>query len=173
MISSKVRSNFVSWVARGSNRKFNHRIASTAFGEKVYGARYLTTREENFRKAGILDEHGLTSFDTLHEMQVRSCLVYSGNDLFGTYNPGSEQFEYMTYQEFDGKVNQCRSLLKDLGKLILQELECVCLCYICLYTHCHQRLPCLDVKESRSMTRSVLLQITVGNGQLLPLPPTR
>jgi hypothetical protein len=130
MISSKVRSNFVTWVAPGSNHKFNHRITPIACGEKVQGARYLTTREDNFRKAGILDEHGFTSFDTLHEMQVRSCMVYSGNDLFGTYNPGSEQFEYMTYQEFDEKVNQCRPLLKDLGKPILQKLECVSSCYI-------------------------------------------
>jgi hypothetical protein len=132
MISSKVRSNLVSWVARrGPNCKFNHRITPIAFGEKVHGVRYLTTREDKFREAGILDEHGLTCFDTLHEMQVRSCMVYSGNDLFGTYNPGSEQFEYMTYQEFDGKINQCRSLLKDLGKLILQELARVFTLYVC------------------------------------------
>jgi hypothetical protein len=154
MISSKVRSNFVSWVARGSNRKFNQRIAPIALGEEVHGVRYLTTREDNFREAGILDESGLTSFDTLHEMQVRSCMVYSGNDLFGTYNSGSEQFEYMTYQEFDGKVNQCRSLLKDLGKLILQEFECV-LCLRYMFVNSLSSTLAFDVKESRSMTRSV------------------
>ena len=170
MILSKARSNLVSWVARGSNRKFNHRIAPIAFGEKVHGIRYLTTREENFREAGILDENGLTTFDTLHEMQVRSCMVYSGNDLFGTYNSGSEQFEYMTYQEFDGKVNQCRPLLKDLGKLILQELKCLCLFYMFVYSL--SSTLAFHVKESKSMTRSALLQITVGNGQPLPLPPT-
>ena len=71
--------------------------------------------EEHFRKEGLLDENGLTIFDTLHEMIHGSCRVYAQNELFGTFNPSTEKFEYMTYDEFGAKVNQCRSMLKNLG----------------------------------------------------------
>ncbi|KAL3922082.1 MAG: hypothetical protein SGILL_002396 [Bacillariaceae sp.] len=79
-------------------------------------ARYITTEQtEEFQKLGILDDQGLTVFDTLHEMQVNSCKVFSPNELFGTYDEASNSFLYITYDEYSQKVNQCRALLKDLG----------------------------------------------------------
>lgn len=82
--------------------------------------RFYTTpaEEEEFRKKGLLDENGLTVFDTLHEMIHGSCRVYSQNDVFGTYNPQSAKFEYMSYQEFGNKVDQCRSMLKNIGTYV-------------------------------------------------------
>ncbi|KAG7349354.1 AMP-dependent synthetase and ligase [Nitzschia inconspicua] len=78
--------------------------------------RFISTeREEHFKQLGILDDQGLTVFDTLHEMQVNSCKVFKDNDLFGTYEEASNSFKFMTYDEYNQKVNQCRSLLKDLG----------------------------------------------------------
>lgn len=71
---------------------------------------------EAWKARGILDERELTVFETLHEMQVNSCEVYSKNKLFGTYAEASKSFEWMTFQEFADKVNQCRSVLKDLGR---------------------------------------------------------
>ena len=68
---------------------------------------------------GYLDENGLTVFDTLHEMQVRSCAVFADNDLFGTYNPESKQFVYESFEDYATQVNQCRAVLKDLGELDL------------------------------------------------------
>jgi hypothetical protein len=79
--------------------------------------RFISTeQEQHFKELGILDDQGLTVFDTLHEMQVRSCQVFKDNELFGTYDGESKSFKYMTYDEYNTKVNQCRSLLKDLGK---------------------------------------------------------
>lgn len=78
--------------------------------------RFITNEQEkHFQGMGCLDKQGLTAFTTLHELQVNSTLVFSGNDLFGTYNEESKSFQYMTYSEYDEKVNQCRALLKDLG----------------------------------------------------------
>lgn len=76
----------------------------------------LTPQEQVFYEQGIVDDHGLTLFDTLHEMQVRSCQVFADRELFGTYSPNSKQFEWMTYADFADKVNTCRVALKDLGE---------------------------------------------------------
>lgn len=78
--------------------------------------RFLTNEQEkHFHEMGCLDKQGMTAFNTLHELQVNSTLVYSENELFGTYNEESKSFQYMTYSEYNEKVNQCRALLKDLG----------------------------------------------------------
>ena len=83
-------------------------------------------RVKEYQDLGYLDEYGLTKFDTLHEMQVRSCAVYAENDLFGTHNPESDQFEYITYKEFENRVNACRSVLHDLGKYFVVDVWCRC-----------------------------------------------
>jgi hypothetical protein len=74
-------------------------------------------REIEFQALGYLDEQKLTLFDTLHEMQVRSCEIYAENDLFGSYDAKDDCFKYITYSEFGEKVDRCRTVLKDLGKL--------------------------------------------------------
>lgn len=52
-------------------------------------------------------------------MQVNSCLTYADKELFGTFNPESEQYDYITYEEYGRRVNDCRAVLKDLGKLLI------------------------------------------------------
>jgi hypothetical protein len=82
----------------------------------VVPRRFISTADEKtFQELGLLDDHGLSVFDTLHEMQYNSCQIYSQNELFGTYDPSSKGFQFMTYAEYNDKVNQCRALLKDLG----------------------------------------------------------
>jgi hypothetical protein len=76
----------------------------------------FTKNEKVFQAKGFLDDRGLTIFETLHEMQVRSCQVFAPRKLFGTYSKESKQFEWMTYQEYDNAVNKCRAVLKDIGK---------------------------------------------------------
>ena len=76
----------------------------------------LSEQEKIFQAEGLLDEQGFTIFDTLHIMQVRSCRVYAEKELFGTYSPESKQFEWMTFKEYETAVDQCRAVLKDLGK---------------------------------------------------------
>ena len=100
---------------RGITARLSER--ATASSLVLDHRRFYTTpaEEEQFRKEGLLDENGLTVFDTLHEMIHGSCRVYSRNDVFGTYNPQSAKFEYMSYQEFGTKVDQCRSMLKNIG----------------------------------------------------------
>jgi hypothetical protein len=79
--------------------------------------RFITSdQEKHFQGAGILDDQGMVIFNTLHELQVNSTMVYRDNELFGTYDKESKSYLFMTYAEYSQKVNQCRALLKDLGK---------------------------------------------------------
>eukprot|EP00977_Amphora_coffeiformis_P010075 scaffold2353_cov167-Amphora_coffeaeformis.AAC.66 len=64
----------------------------------------------------VLDDRELVNFTTLHEMQVNACDVYSTNKLFGTYAEASKSFEWMTFEGFAHNVDQCRSVLQDLGE---------------------------------------------------------
>jgi len=78
--------------------------------------RFITTdQKKDFQRAGIIDDHGMVVFDTLHELQVHSSILYSDNELFGTFDNETKSYLYMTYAEYRTKVNQCRALLKDLG----------------------------------------------------------
>eukprot|EP00542_Grammatophora_oceanica_P015624 CAMPEP_0194026162 /NCGR_PEP_ID=MMETSP0009_2-20130614/475_1 /TAXON_ID=210454 /ORGANISM="Grammatophora oceanica, Strain CCMP 410" /LENGTH=683 /DNA_ID=CAMNT_0038664711 /DNA_START=119 /DNA_END=2170 /DNA_ORIENTATION=- len=74
---------------------------------------------EEFQQKGYVDDIGLTMFDTLHELQHRSCAVYDANPIFGTHTvpEGSTEgkFEWMTYGEFNDKVAHARGVLKDIG----------------------------------------------------------
>ncbi len=79
--------------------------------------RFITTdQEKQFQELGVLDDQGLTRFDTLHELQVNSNLVFKEHELFGTYSEESKNYHYITYDEYNQTVNQCRVLLQDLGK---------------------------------------------------------
>lgn len=71
---------------------------------------------EAWKDQAVLDDLELVNFDTLHEMQVNACEVYSTNKLFGTYSEASKSFEWMSFEEFADKVDSCRAVLKDLGK---------------------------------------------------------
>ena len=59
----------------------------------------LTDMEQQYFKEGIMDERGLVQFDTLHNMQVRSCRVYADKDLFATYSTTTQNFEWMAFAE--------------------------------------------------------------------------
>ena len=88
----------------------------TSVSNFLTARRFITTEQEkHYQGIGVLDDQGLTVFKTLHELQVNSSLVFKENELFGTYNDETETFHYMTYEEYDQKVNRCRVLLKDLG----------------------------------------------------------
>eukprot|EP00536_Pseudo-nitzschia_multiseries_P018334 jgi/Psemu1/264815/estExt_Genewise1Plus.C_23960001 len=54
-------------------------------------------------------------FKTLYELQKTACDVYSINPIYGTYNETTCKFEYLNYEDFGSKVNECCLLLKDLG----------------------------------------------------------
>lgn len=75
-----------------------------------------TDQEKHFQELGVLDDQGLTTFNTLHELQVNSSLVFKDQELFGTYVEESKSYDYITYDEYSQRVNKCRVLLKDLGK---------------------------------------------------------
>lgn len=78
--------------------------------------RFITTdQEKRFQELGVLDGQGLTKFDTLHELQVNSSIVFKEHDLFGTYNEESKSYHYISYDEYNQTVNRCRVLLKELG----------------------------------------------------------
>lgn len=93
-------------------------IAPRSFTRFVSG---LTAREQAFFEDGVLCERGLTQFDTLYEMQTRSCEVFDQKPLFGTHT--GDKFEWMSYQEFDSQVNRVRALLKDMGALQTMEIR--------------------------------------------------
>jgi hypothetical protein len=70
----------------------------------------------DFQAQGLVDGHGLTMFNTLHELQLTACKVYPNNELFGTFSEKSGHFEYLTYRDFGEKVDECRAVLKHLGQ---------------------------------------------------------
>jgi hypothetical protein len=81
-----------------------------------------------FKEQGLLDNQGMTVFNTLHELQEVACKVYGNNELFGTFSGETQQFEYLTYKQFGGKVEECRAVLKNLGKCSINRLylyECL------------------------------------------------
>jgi len=59
----------------------------------------VLSKTEQWQQRGILDERGLVNFDTLHNMQVRSCEVFAHKNLFATFSEESQSFEWMTFQE--------------------------------------------------------------------------
>ena len=108
-------------------------------------ARYFSSSPsgdgDNSIPANWLTEDGFTQFDTLHEMISRSTRVFADNELFGTYSAESNQFEWITFQDYEEKVHQCRSALKDLGasseKHQQEEAETSCImCCFTAFKHC-------------------------------------
>ena len=77
------------------------------------------TSSRSFSSSGsqlVDDETGLLKFNTLHELQENACQVYGhDHELFGTFSESSQKFEYMTYSDFGQRVEECRSVMKDLG----------------------------------------------------------
>jgi len=74
--------------------------------------------EANLRDDGIFDGRDLLKFETLHELQVNASIAFAENKLFGTHTKkegSDESFEWTTFAEYGEQVNQCRSVLKDLG----------------------------------------------------------
>lgn len=63
---------------------------------------------------GTTNTNGHVEFDTLHEMQSRSCDVFAERELFGTFT--NDKFEFITYAEFDAQVQTARTMLVDLGE---------------------------------------------------------
>jgi len=76
-----------------------------------------TARDQPFYDMGWLDEKtGLTQFQTLHELQQRSCQIFADNPLYGMFDATTGQFEFdMTYAKFGNKVNQATAVLQHLG----------------------------------------------------------
>jgi hypothetical protein len=81
--------------------------------------RSFSVELKKWQELGYVDDKGLTVFDSLHEMQIRSCATYAENELFGTYTQGKDGkeafFQWMTFQEYATIVNKCRAVLKDIG----------------------------------------------------------
>jgi hypothetical protein len=95
-------------------------IVPTNHGTSRSKAFLSTEAFADLRKQGIMDERDLLQFSTLHELQRNASLAFGDHPLFGTYQKKEGQdasFEFMTYKEFGTAVDNCRTVLKDLGKL--------------------------------------------------------
>ena len=108
----------------------------------------LTDAEQAFVKEGILDERGLVQFDTLHNMQVRSCRVYADKDLFATYSATTQNFEWMTFAECKFICDGGEFVVRppNLSHVSFDAVRC------CHYTHTVKRYRWI---ESGSMSRCV------------------
>jgi len=115
MITMQLRpiaNKFINPITRNRGRELTASLA-THWG---LSSRSISTEKENhYKDIGYLNDDCLTIFSTLHDMQVRSCEVYSENELFGSYRNETDSFHYNTYGEFGEEVNRCRAVLKDLG----------------------------------------------------------
>jgi hypothetical protein len=104
------------WGADAGTDRLFASASARAFGRRTLSTLSLPPELQPFRELGYVDEDGLTVFDTLHEMQVRSCQVFSNRQLFGTYSDDSKKFEWMTFKEYAEKVDSCRAFLQSVGK---------------------------------------------------------
>jgi len=53
----------------------------------------------------------LLRFSTLHELQQNACRAFAANHLFGTYDTSSQSYGWMTYSDFQQKVNVLKHVL--------------------------------------------------------------
>jgi hypothetical protein len=126
MLGSKLRSSWrlpLRVGCRSLGRQEQRVLPTTSF--RCLSTSTTEEKQQHFQELGYLDKNGLTVFDTLHEMQVRSCAVYADNDLFGTYDPQSKQFVYESFHDYAHQIDKCRVVLKDLGEY--------CICHVCMY----------------------------------------
>lgn len=117
--SSHLHTSANSPLVAGTNISAQSQLASQDRSRASISHAYWT--EANLRDDGIFDGRDLLNFQTLHELQVNASIAFAENKLFGTYakKEGSDEtFEWMTFREYGDKVNQCRSVLKDLGKTL-------------------------------------------------------
>jgi len=104
----------LSSVSTSSRGHVNNSFAASNEAAARYFSSSPSGDGDNTIPANWLTEDGFTQFDTLHEMISRSTRVFADNELFGTYSAESNQFEWITFQDYEEKVHQCRSALKDL-----------------------------------------------------------
>lgn len=79
------------------------------------GRRLMATIDALNGTTSVEQKKGLLDFKTLHELQRVACDVYSENSLYGTYNESTSRFEYLNYNDFGRKVEDCRVVLQHLG----------------------------------------------------------
>ena len=85
----------------------------------------MSVHNTALQERGIFGDDDLLQFKTLHELQDHACVAFAENSLFGTFADAAKgkdkgQFEWMNYADYGHKVNLCRSVLKDLGKFLIQ-----------------------------------------------------
>lgn len=96
----------------------NRRVASPL-------SRFFTTVAKSSSEDDYLD------FSTLHSLNANAVKAYASNPLFGTFR--HDKFEWMTYEEFGKRVDLCRALLKDVGKLKCLSVRLFCGWHFALY----------------------------------------
>ena len=98
----------------------SHPFAASSFN--VSSKKYFSTDTASLQERGIFNQDNLLQFKTLHELQTNAAVAFADNPLFGTYvkEEGKDAtFDWMSYAEFNEKVNTCRTVLKDLGMSLL------------------------------------------------------
>lgn len=102
-------------VSTTARRAWSRSLSSSSSAAGASVPPDLPAELKPFHELGYLDDDGLTVFDTLHDMQVRSCHVFADRPLFGTYSNDSKKFEWMSYHEYAHKVDCCRAFLQSVG----------------------------------------------------------
>jgi len=97
--------------------RLGSRLSRRTIAPALSQTRNFSVELKKWQELGYVDDKGLTVFDTLHEMQVRSCQTYGKNNIFGTYSADKGEFEWMTFTEYGEAVDKCRAVLKDIGTL--------------------------------------------------------
>lgn len=134
-------------------------------------------------REGVTDSHGLLQFKTLHEMNHYASIAFRDNPLFGTYraplveeNVVKDQadakgtFEWMTYGEYGGLVDRCRTVLKDIGEF---EGGTVCSLFVVAFGRSHAAGNRGSTSQvSANTTKLASFRIIDGSGPLSHLLPT-
>jgi len=109
------------WIRSVQNRLTARRVGSVQQSPTIHGSvkactgrSFSTSRDKDLQDRGIFDSRNTLLFETLHDIRVNGTVAFHDNPIFGTFQEG--KFHWMTYGEWGNKVDNCRTVLKNLGK---------------------------------------------------------
>ena len=84
----------------------------------VYATGSVESCQRCFSSLDGANRSGTVDFSTLYELQSAACSMFAQRNLFGTYQPKKEAFEFMSYGDFAIEVDRCRIVLRNMGEIL-------------------------------------------------------
>jgi len=84
----------------------------------VYATGSVESCQRCFSSLDGANRSGSVEFSTLYELQSSACSMFAQRNLFGTYQPKKQAFEFMSYGDFAREVDRCRIVLRNMGEIL-------------------------------------------------------